>query len=414
MTNLDDSGPGSLRAAIEDEEGPRIVVFEVGGIITLERDLTINSETQQITIAGQTAPYPGITIRNHKFAMSGARDAVMRFLRLKVSNMSGETSDGTGMSGSDNSIMDHLSVGWSLDEAFSSRTAHNITLQRTMLEEALNQAGHKNYPVGSRHGFAASVGGDIASFHHNLLAHCAGRNWSMAGGLSNGVYAGRLDFTNNVVYNWDNRTTDGGAHEVNFVANYYRGGPATRNLNFLNPQHEKLGTSTQRYYVAGNIMDVVPIPGINDRHKYVGPENQSDSYTTDSEFPFAYVDQPFFTINGLRWDRGNVPFTIQTAGGASTEHWEGANAETVLAPGQWMVSDSHIVAENGAIVLYFSAKEFDTLDAEDIGVAVSHNLIDWEPVKSLSPEFAGEIIRVELSPQFQQLPAHYRLYRKSR
>ena len=73
------------------------------------------------------------------------------------------------------------------------------------------------------HGYAASIGGDIGSFHHNLLAHCEGRNWSLAGGLDgDNYYAGRLDIFNNLVYNWGGRATDGGAHEVNFVNNYYK------------------------------------------------------------------------------------------------------------------------------------------------------------------------------------------------
>ncbi|HSH09911.1 MAG TPA: hypothetical protein VK995_05955, partial [Oceanipulchritudo sp.] len=294
VSNLNDSGPGSLRSAIEQESGPRIVVFDVGGLITLESDITIRDVDTELTVAGQTAPFPGITIRKQKFGVSGGQDVILRFLRLKLGNIADETSDGTGFQGSNNCIMDHMSVGWSIDEAFSSRSGKNITLQRTMLEEALNEAGHKNYPPESRHGYAASVGGDVGSFHHNLLAHCAGRNWSMAGGLEAGAYAGRLDFTNNVVYNWDGRTTDGGAHEVNFVGNYYKGGPACGNLRFLNPQHEKAGSGTQRYFCEENIMDVVPMPGFHNYSKQVGPGNQSDGYTTNPEFPDAYVDAPFF------------------------------------------------------------------------------------------------------------------------
>lgn len=103
-----------------------------------------------------------------------------------------------------------------------------------MLAEALNVAGHKNYPAGKEHGFAASIGGDIGSFHHNLLAHCYGRNWSLAGGLDGtGAYAGRLDIFNNVVYNWGGRATDGGAYEVNFVNNYYKKGCRNKTTLFI-------------------------------------------------------------------------------------------------------------------------------------------------------------------------------------
>ncbi len=109
-------------------------------------------------------------------------------------------------------------------------------------------AGHANYPEGTAHGYAASISGDIGSFHHNLLAHCYGRNWSLAGGLDgNGDFAGRLDIFNNVVYNWGTRSTDGGAHEVNFVGNYYKPGAATSIFVALNAQYESF-PGTQQYY----------------------------------------------------------------------------------------------------------------------------------------------------------------------
>ena len=183
VTNLNDSGPGSLRAAVE-AEGPRTVVFDVSGLITLESRLIIRNP--YLTIAGQTAPGKGICIRKYNFGMLGwTHDVIVRYVRVRPGNISGTTLDGMGMAGSDHCIIDHCSISWTLDEAFSSRGAKNITLQRTLISEALNEAGHKKYPPGTQHGYAASIGGDIGSFHHNLLAHCAGRNWSLAGGLDN-------------------------------------------------------------------------------------------------------------------------------------------------------------------------------------------------------------------------------------
>jgi len=119
---------------------------------------------------------------------------------------------------------------------------------------ALNVAGHQNYPPGTAHGYAASISGDVGSFHHNLLAHCEGRNWSLAGGLDPaGNYAGRLDIFNNVVYNWGHRATDGGAHQVNFVGNYYKPGAATAFFFALNAQYDGF-PGTQQYYFANNVM----------------------------------------------------------------------------------------------------------------------------------------------------------------
>lgn len=97
----------------------------------------------------------------------------------------------------------HCLQGWSIDEAFSSRDSHNITLQRTMISEPLNVAGHQNYPNGTAHGYSATIGGSIGSYHHNLLAHAEGRSWSMGGGLTDaGVFGGEMEIRNNVVYNF--------------------------------------------------------------------------------------------------------------------------------------------------------------------------------------------------------------------
>jgi len=290
VTNLNDAGPGSLRAAVE-AEGPRTVVFDVSGLITLESRLIVRKQNAKLTIAGQTAPGKGICLRKYNFGMLGATNVIIRYLRVRPGNLSGMTLDGMGMASSDDCIIDHCSISWTLDEAFSSRGAHNITLQRTLISEALNAAGHKKYPPGTQHGYAASIGGDIGSFHHNLLAHCAGRNWSLAGGLSKpkNQYAGRLDLRNNVVYNWKNRASDGGAHEVNFVANYYKPGPATKFLYALNAQYGGF-PGTQQYYFAGNIME-----------GQFGLTNQTAGRTATTErggtLPQDYspwVDRPFF------------------------------------------------------------------------------------------------------------------------
>ena len=288
VTNLDDSGPGSLREAVQ-ATGPRTVVFDVGGLITLESKLVIKNPF--LTIAGQTAPGKGICIRKYNMGMLGATNVIVRYVRVRPGNISGMTLDGMGMASSDHCIIDHCSISWTLDEAFSSRSGRNITLQRTLISEALNEAGHKKYPPGTQHGYAASIGGDIGSFHHNLLAHCAGRNWSLAGGLEKKThtYAGRLDIRNNVVYNWKNRATDGGAHEVNFVANYYQPGPATKYLYALNAQYGGFPGS-QRYFFDANVM-----------RGHFGLTNQAAGRTATTErggrLPTDYspwADKPFF------------------------------------------------------------------------------------------------------------------------
>lgn len=280
VTNLNDSGAGSLREAVNNDIGPRTIIFDVAGVIKLASRLVINQP--YVTLAGQTAPGKGITIIAAPLGLTG-NDGVVRFIRVRVG--AGRTFDGMGLTGANHSIIDHCSISWTIDEAFSSRGAHNISLQRTLISEALNVADHGKYEKGKMHGYAATIGGDVGSFHHNLLAHNYGRNWSMGGGLDgNGAYTGRLDIRNNVVYNWGRRTTDGGAHEVNFVNNYYKPGTATEIFTALNADHEAVGTGTQRYYFSGNVM-----PG------YFDESNQTKGRTIRGKVNYeTYVDSEFF------------------------------------------------------------------------------------------------------------------------
>lgn len=250
VTNLNDSGAGSLRDAVDQPIGPRTIVFNVSGNIKLQSRLVVNQP--YITIAGQTAPGEGITISKAPVGLTG-NDGVIRFLKVRIGG--GTTFDGMGLTGANHSIIDHCSISWTIDESFSSRGSHNITLQRTLISEALNIAGHDKYPAGKMHGYAATIGGDIGSFHHNLLAHNEGRNWSIGGGLNgDGYYGGKLDIRNNVVYNWGHRTTDGGASEVNFVNNFYKPGVSTKIFVALNAQIEGVGKGKQQYYFDGNLM----------------------------------------------------------------------------------------------------------------------------------------------------------------
>ena len=288
VTNLNDSGPGSLREAITNDIGPRTIVFNTSGIIQLESRLVSNQP--YVTIAGQTAPGKGICIRKAPLGITG-NDAIVQNIRVRLGG--GQTFDGMGLTGADNSIIDHCSISWTIDEAFSSRGGKNITLQKTLISEALNAAGHQNYPSGTEHGYAATIGGDIGSFHHNLLAHCYGRNWSLGGGLDgSGFYSGRMDITNNVVYNWGSRTTDGGTKEVNFVNNYYKPGAGSKIFVAFSADNENVGTGMQRCYFNGNVM-----PGYFDESNQTigrrstyknGATNTYDNFVTTPFFP-SYV-----------------------------------------------------------------------------------------------------------------------------
>jgi hypothetical protein len=283
VTTLNDAGPGSLREACE-AEGPRTVVFRVGGVIELKSKIIIRNP--YITVAGQTAPGDGICIKNYSFGCLGSHDVIIRYVRVRIGDETGETLDGMGLASTDHSIVDHCSISWTIDESFSSRGAKNITFQRNIISEALNHANHKKYVgTGKGHGFAASIGGNIGSFHHNLLAHNAGRNWSLAGGLDQSQQlAGHLDIRNNVVYNWEHRTTDGGCRELNFVNNFYIPGPASRVFTLQKPDPGDPGRG-MRIYLAGN-----QIEGREDVHK----DNWSAAVMDEQWLPKVRSDKPLY------------------------------------------------------------------------------------------------------------------------
>ena len=287
VTNLNASGEGSFHHAVTEGSGPRTVIFNVSGLIVLDDDVKCDD---YVTIAGQTAPGKGICIANGSVGI--ANDNICRFLRSRRGG-DADTGGSIGFYYADNAIIDHATASWGTDETFSSRSCQNISIQRSIISEALGIAGHRKYPEGTNHDYAATIGGDIGSFHHNLLANCYGRNWSMGGGTdANGYYAGRLDIFNNVVYNWGTRTTDGGAHEVNFVNNYYKMGVDTRLTTLFTINIEGNLKGTQSAYVSGNIRDnkdgSLSTDKLNDTYR-LSIDDGRGSIDWD-----AFVDAPYF------------------------------------------------------------------------------------------------------------------------
>ncbi len=261
VTNLNDDGKeGSLRYGLQTLKGARTIVFDVGGVIALKDTLCIPEDGGDVYVAGQTAPGDGITLINYDFGAMGAWDVVIRDVRVRVGDMNGSSHGGMGMSSCNHSIVDHCSISWATDEGFSSRSAANLTFQWNIIGESLNNSVHYNAADRSdveRHAFAASIGGFTGSFHHNLLINNTGRNWSLAGAMEQDgtTYGGQLDSSNNVVYNWRDRTTDGGARRVQFVNNYYKAGPVSNtSLHLVSVDGNELNTTDmQMLYASGNM-----------------------------------------------------------------------------------------------------------------------------------------------------------------
>lgn len=272
VTNLNDSGEGSLREAVSGND-KKIVVFDVGGVIALERNLSIGGNT---TILGQTAPGDGITLRYYTVEYSGD-NIIMRFIRFRRGeevNVN-DGADATWTRHHRNIILDHCSFSWSIDEVASFYDNRDFTMQWCTVAEALNNAGHNK----GAHGYGGIWGGKGASFHHNFLAHLNNRSPRFNGAryawdgydqdaYPNTVQAERVDFRNCLVFNWGTGGCYGGPGGgfVNMVNNYYKAGPGTSHKNRVTEcstasSGNSEGAPTEligmksRYYINGNYVD---------------------------------------------------------------------------------------------------------------------------------------------------------------
>ena len=274
VTNLNDSGTGSLRAAVSGS-AYKTIVFDVAGVIALNSELTIGDNT---TIAGQTAPDPGITIRYYT-VRPGANN-IIRFIRIRRGEERDvdDGADALWQRQKNGIILDHCSFSWSIDEVASFYDNNNFTMQWCTIGESLLNAGHNK----GAHGYGGIWGGKLASFHHNLICHVANRsprfcgaryNWTgyTANKLysdynwENAVQAENVDLRNCVVYNCGNGCYGGpGGGYVNMVNNYYKTGPSgttTRITTVSVATTDNSGSDspyynlTSRYYISGNQLD---------------------------------------------------------------------------------------------------------------------------------------------------------------
>jgi hypothetical protein len=261
VKNLNDNGPGSLRDACE-QGGARIVVFNVSGIIRLKTPLIIRAP--YITIAGQTAPGDGVCVAGESVWLN-THDVIVRFMRFRRGETYvGRRDDAIGGNPVGNIMIDHVSASWGLDENMSmyrhmyndstGKTEEklatvNITIQNSIFAEALDTWNHA---------FGSTLGGENCTFMRNLWADNGARNPSIGW---NGIF----NFANNVIFNWNNRSTDGGDYTAlfNIVNNYYKPGPVTNlkdpiSYRILKPES---GRSKLPYvvfgraYVEGNIIE---------------------------------------------------------------------------------------------------------------------------------------------------------------
>ena len=257
VTSLEDDGTeGTLRHALEQVTGPRTVVFDVSGIITLTKPITVNES--YVTIAGQTAPGDGILIRGGYLYLGG--ESITRFIRHRmgfvINTEKGSGYSGMTIQGRSNAIVDHASVGWATAETFKSagNFTEAVTIQNTIIAEALTNG----MPGEDGFGYGFEAGGESGSYHHNLMAHNYYGNPAIAGGQNPAnQWLGQEEYYNNVAYNWGSAAAAGSATKINFAGNYYKAGPAsTAKERVLSINVPKSGTGSIDYYVEGNLLDV--------------------------------------------------------------------------------------------------------------------------------------------------------------
>lgn len=295
VKTLADSGPGSFREACE-QGGARTVVFNVAGIIKLTTPIIIRAP--YITIAGQSAPGDGVCIAGESVWIN-THDVVVTYMRFRRGATEvTRRDDGLGGNPVGNIMIDHVSASWGLDENMSiyrhvykkegekdaKLATVNVTIQNSIFSEGLDTYNHA---------FGSTIGGRNSTFMRNLWANNIARNPSI--GMDK-----EFNFVNNVIFNWWNRSVDGGDNTslLNIINNYYKPGPITPKdkpiaYRILKPESGRSKEAKSLYgkaYVAGNVVEGYDAVTKNNWDGGVQIEDGSGAGSREAEIR---VDKPF-------------------------------------------------------------------------------------------------------------------------
>lgn len=275
VTNLNDSGTGSLRDAVSQPN--RIVVFDVAGVIRINSRIVFKSN---ITVAGQTAPGEGITVYGDGMSMSGATNVILRYMRFRMGIVGTKDGDCGGLANGGNIIVDHCSFAWGQDENFSiswdnkGTAPHDVTIQNSIVGQGL-----------MAHSAGGLIQADNITMYRVLLCDNKTRNFKVKG-----VH----QYVNNIVYNWQSYAYEmggesSGSSYANVVGNLFINGPQTSSSanGFAG------GNSDFHYYGTDNWQDRNK-DGVYNPTLFTGTGN-SDPVAT----PYDYPELPAWSGNTL-------------------------------------------------------------------------------------------------------------------
>lgn len=416
VTNLEDYGsteeeiPGSFRWALKQYPNePLTVIFRVSGTIHLkaEANHTTGRNTNDIrctrsylTIAGQTAPGEGITIRGAKLNFGGSKHLIIRNLRSRLGAEDDLTTiygGAIGIENGSNWIIDHCCFGWSPEENMTIYDNSFTTVQNCIVHEGLYEGGHKK---GNR-SFAAQWGGQSATFYHNLLAHNKTRSPRFNGSRGDNDRKVFIEYTNNVNYNWGNANGCYGSdiatgkkryNNTNFLNNYYKPGPATnKTLWYTEVSDGGNKEIPAKFYFSGNIMEgssevtADPWKGVNIRKDngstFTVNDLKSDTLIYDDRF-----DYNIYCVKNLKSAEQAYNDVLATVGTINRDTIERriirevktktATFKGVLGEKSMGIIDSHLDAEG-----YPEYKKVTApIDLDNDGIAD-----DWELENGLDP-----------------------------
>jgi hypothetical protein len=407
VDNLNDSGPGSLREAIQTK-GPRTVIFRVSGTIFLDQPLLINNDS--LTLAGQTAPGDGICMANHPVNIH-ANNVIIRYMRFRMGDQGKAQNDALNGTRRHDIIIDHCSLSWSTDECGSFYDNEYFTLQWCILSESLRRSVHEK----GSHGYGGIWGGKKATFHHNLLAHHSSRNPRFCGARyhESTKETEIADFRNNVIYNWGFNSSYAGENgQYNLVNNYYKPGPATHpdvRHRILEAWQSKDGNGFHdfgRFYIAGNILHGAPAVTADnwqgvDYKRFIEREGiDRQEPKTDSLYQRCRSEHPFeYTILTRHTAQEAFDAVLQEAGDSRVRDAIDRRIVDEVRNGSFTYGDKGMIDSQSEVGAWPTLASLPApLDSDNDGMPDA-----WEDANGLDKHHPADAATCRLSPVYTHL-----------